>query len=205
MYSLCNSKKEFFFSFNENLSPKGLTGEYAGGKILQFSKDCYFMRPNLVTIINFKDALLDTIESYRTFYENEYKGSTDRLIKIVKSLVVCVVNEQGEITQIMDDNIKNLKNSFKDVESNVDKMTKKDIAAKKKGVLLGRYLKFLLSDGYVFYEIVEEAGDAVKISHIKGLYSEQCLPKFGESAVLSKKVAKENIEKREKLSKLFSK
>lgn len=205
MYSLCNSKKEFFFAFNEGLSPKGINGEYAGGKILQFSQDCYFTKENLVSILNFKDALLDILESYRKFYESEYKGSTDRLLKIIKSLNICIVNEQGDIVQLVDNSPQNLKNSFKEIEKNIEKMNKKDLLSKKKGILLGRYLKFLLSDGYVFYEIIEEAGDAVRVSLIKGLYSEQCLPQLGETAILSKKVAQENIEKRDKLCKLFSK
>ena len=205
MYSLCNSKKGFFFAFNEGLSPKGLNGEYTGGKILQFSNDCYFTKESLVSILNFRDALLDIIETYRQFYENEYKGSTDRLLKVVKGLNICIINENGEISQIFDDNIKSLKNNFKIIEQNIEKMNKKDAFSKRKGVLLGRYLKFLLSDGYVFYEIVEESGDAVRINLIKGLYSEQCLHQLGETAILSKKVAVENIEKREKLSKLFSK
>lgn len=80
-----------------------------------------------------------------------------------------------------------------------------DKKAKKEGVLVGRYIKEQVCDGYAFYKVVKESKKKVTISKVSGIGDDWCINYWGNEAQIDKKYAIQNITQRDNLEKLFSK
>jgi len=58
---------------------------------------------------------------------------------------------------------------FKKWDEKFKEIEQKDKAAKQNNMLVGRYIRMPVADGYAFYEIVRENKQTVRIEHITGL------------------------------------
>jgi hypothetical protein len=79
------------------------------------------------------------------------------------------------------------------IEGNRKLMEQKDMEAKEKGVLKGRYINEQYADGYAFYEIIRENKKTVRIRVIKNIGDDWVIPYWGEEATIDKEHALKNI------------
>lgn len=90
------------------------------------------------------------------------------------------------------------------VEKNKQKMIEKDLKAKEKGILKGRYLEEPYADGYAYYEIIRENKKSVRIRVIKNIGDDWVLPLFGEEATVDIGYVKGKLRYRDYMDELFA-
>lgn len=92
-----------------------------------------------------------------------------------------------------------------DIKYNEDQLEKIDNEAKEKGILIGRYIKEPMADGYAIYQIIKELKTKVKIVLCTGLGDDYVLPCWGEETNIDKDYAITSIKSRDTISALFKK
>ena len=93
----------------------------------------------------------------------------------------------------------------KQEKRNFDKLEKSDKEAKKKGILVGRYIRESHADGYALYLIAEESKDTVKIEHITPISDDYVHSYFGYGRVIDRDYVEQSIAGEDKLDEIFGK
>ena len=93
---------------------------------------------------------------------------------------------------------------IKQWDRNFKELERMDKTAKKCGRLVGRYISEPIADGKAFYIITKEMKTKVRIKHCKNVGDDYIIPYWGESAIIDKQYAKQNIERRDHLAELFT-
>ena len=104
----------------------------------------------------------------------------------------------------MGENI-NFKSVFDAYDRKFDEIAAADKKAKEAGVLVGRYYKEQIADGYAFYLITKENKTRCKLEVVTGIGDDWVIPRFGESAWVGRKEVVWNIDRRDALVEIFSK
>ena len=94
---------------------------------------------------------------------------------------------------------------FEEWDKNYDKMVAKDKKARKKGKLVGRYMREPIADGYAYYEIIKENKKTLRLKVIVGLGDDWRVPYWGDEANVDKNYVVDLIAFEDRLEKLFSK
>ena len=90
------------------------------------------------------------------------------------------------------------------MQANFDVIEKQDLAAKKKGSLVGRFIQEQIADGHAFYVIMAESKTKVDISVVNGIGDDWVIPYWGEDARIDKAYAISTIQFRDKMAELFA-
>ena len=88
--------------------------------------------------------------------------------------------------------------------NNFQKLVEEDAEAKKKGILVGRYIKEPIADGYAFYKIVKENKATVKIQVVRDIGDDWSVPYWGESTTISKKYVIKGLGLLDKMEEIFA-
>lgn len=94
---------------------------------------------------------------------------------------------------------------LKQHDDNWKKLYEKDQELKAKGELIGRYIQESYADGYAVYTIEKVKGKKVLIAVVTGIGDDWHIPYWGAAAWIDLKYAKENVDRRDRLDKLFEK
>lgn len=90
-----------------------------------------------------------------------------------------------------------VQNYVSEIEKNQKKMEQKDLIAKEKGVLKGRYVRERYADGYAFYEVIRENKHTVRLRVITGIGDDWILPSWGKETTFHKPYIIQNIQQRD--------
>jgi len=91
----------------------------------------------------------------------------------------------------------------KRMDANCKKMQDKDVAAKVRGDIVGRYISHPFADGYAYYEIIRENKKTVRIEVVTGIGDDWVLPAWGEATSIKKDDAMDFLARRDMMAEIF--
>lgn len=100
--------------------------------------------------------------------------------------------------------MKNFEKLLRESEKNFEKLEKTDRVAEKQGLLVGRYIRENIADGYAYYQIIKENKTTVKIKHVVGISDDYIVSYWGKQATISKNYIKKSISFRDNLNEIFN-
>lgn len=99
----------------------------------------------------------------------------------------------------------NFKSIFDAYDNKFEELMASDRKAKKAGVLVGRFYREQIADGYSFYLITKENKTRCKLEVVCGIGDDWTIPRFGEMAWVGKKEVLRNLGHRDKFDEFFMK
>jgi len=76
-----------------------------------------------------------------------------------------------------------------EIDKNWKELTRIDKEAKKRGLMVGRYITHPIADGRATYQIIYEAKDTIKIRVVGGIGDDWVLPAWGVKTEIDKEYA----------------
>jgi hypothetical protein len=78
-------------------------------------------------------------------------------------------------------------------ERNLERLQACDRLAEARGILVGRYFREIVEDGFAYYVIIEDFGDRVRVELAQGLGTDTPTPYYGNSCVILRNLALSRI------------